>query len=476
MTPRLFEPDGERTGAGFSTRDFLSFLFKHGTLILLCLLLVTIVTFYGASRQPKIYTATGHVWVKTDQQGTPSFLSGVTAYRDAMVQESPSRRLETEMSALLAPGSVEAVIRRNALSPELLKLTPLEVLVRPYVPALTRFGLTLKTWFGVKPEDEPPVDPQAATVKAFMNSIAMAPLQSKGAQDTSNIIEVKLSGTDPEVTRRALSSLLEEYIAHSTEQELELGKKALEALKMQTGEAQSELETVSAEIVAYVTGSAAMYLAADNPALSGGADVASATAGIKQASPSITAKLRTDTEEAQSRLDTLRQVYTDRFPAVEAARHELEDLRVRMQSEGRSSTLASARLGVLERRRGIAQQRFVELRHKLDQISLYLKMVPTEVQGRLITDAPRQAIKDSALLKLITVVIGPVAGLLLGLALASLLELIDRRLQTRESVSKYLGLETLAVLPTFIDPAPRKRVVPPWLVERLGKLRKGARV
>jgi uncharacterized protein involved in exopolysaccharide biosynthesis len=455
---QLFEVDSRRNHAstGFSVRDFFSFLFKHKWIISICLVVVSVITFIGASRQPKTYSAIASVWVKSDQQGTPSFFSGVAAYRDTQVQESASRRLETEMSALLNPSSVEAVIRKNGLRPELLKLTPIQVLVRPYIPALTRFGVSIRELFNLE-DDEPPVDELADTVKAFMGSIVMAPLQSKGAQDTSNIIEIKLSGTNPATTRTALISLLEEYIALSTRQELERGEKARAALQTQTAEAQTDLDKISAEIVSYVTGSAAKFLAADNAAVAAPANAQDAAGGVRQPSPSVTAKLRADTEEAQSRLDSLREVYTDSYPLVAAARRERDRLSARMQSEGRSSSLASANLEVLERRRGIANERFVELHQKLDQINLSLKIVPTEVQGRLIRELPRLAIKDSGLLKIIMILIGPVAGLCLGLALASLLEFGDRRMQNKEAVARYLGLETLAVLPSFVIALPARK-------------------
>jgi uncharacterized protein involved in exopolysaccharide biosynthesis len=456
---RLFDRDNIRV-AGFSGRDFLRVIFKHIWIVSICFIVVGLLTCYGALRQPKLYTATAQVLVKTDQQGAPSFLSGVSAYREAQVQESPNRRIETEMSLMLNRSSIEAVIRKHSLTPALLKRSVLDIVIEPLKPAITNVSEQIRNLFGLEKDQDLSFDAMAATVKAFGNSVAIEPVQSKGAQDSSNVIEVRLTGTDPLITQAVLTSLLQQYVARSAAGDRALGEQALAALNTQTDQAKAELAKSAADIVAYVTGSEARYLSSDNLVSVGtvgatgtkegeGSSDKRNAVGSNQVASSITAKLRAEIEEQQIKVDTLSAAYTDDYEAVVTARRQLQKLRARVQTESRSTTLAQANLGMLERKRGLAQARYVELQHKLDQISLYLQLLPVEVQGRLVTELPRLAVKESSIKKILLLLFGPIAGLLLGLALATLREFADRRLQSREAVERYLGFETLASLPLF---------------------------
>lgn len=436
----LFPVDA-RAGSGFSGRDLLRLAFKHKWVMLGCFLVVTALAIYGAVRQPREFVATAQVWVKTEQQGSPSFLSGVAAYRETTLMDTPNRRIETEMAELLNRTSVENVIRKHGLRPELLKRSPLDIVLEPVLPTINRIADAAMQLLGLDKSDAAS-DPLATTVKTFMRSISVEPVRSKGAEVTSNVIEIKLAGTNQKLTQEALATLLAQYIERSTEREQDVARQALQALKGQTAEAYAKMTSAEDAIVSY-------SLRARTDA-DGARAVESPSAALAEA------KLRTDEEALQAKLDVLLQTYGDEYAEVKTTRAALERLRARLHEQTRSSVRSNAALGVLERRRAVAETRYVELQRKLDQIDLYLKLSPTEVGGRLIPEPPRMAEKVSVAGKLLTMLAGPVVGILLGMVLSSLMEMADRRLQTRENVQAYLGVEMLAALPHM--PRERRRI------------------
>lgn len=227
----------------------------------------------------------------------------------------------------------------------------------------------------------------------------------------------------------------------------------MQALQAQTAEAQARMTKAEEAIVEY--------------SLRPRTSVANTRAPTAlRAAPATEIKMRADEESLQAKLDVLRQTYGEEHPEVRAAKQALANLQDRAATQVRDSVRSDATIGVLERRRAVAETRYVELQRKLDQIDLYLKLSPTEVESRLITEPPRQAVKASVAPKLLGIIAGPVIGLLLGLALASLFELGDRRLQTRERAQNYLGLDTLASIPTLKNqrrlPESSQTILPPF--------------
>ena len=106
-----------------------------------------------------------------------------------------------------------------------------------------------------------------------------------------------------------------------------------------------------------------------------------------------------------------------------------------------------AQLRQLERARVVAQDRFVELLRKLDQIELYLNSAQDESSTRIFTDRAQAPDRPENKKKLILSIVGPLAGLALGLLFAGIREYFDHRLQSVQDVARYLGLETLGVVP-----------------------------
>lgn len=436
------EPQAPRR-ASFGVADVLRLVFKYWPLLLVCTLLVGALAIGGALRQPRLYTAQAQVLVKMDQ-GSPSLLSGVAAYSEAVGQQPPARRIETEMTLLRKRSNLEQVIQRWHLRPEHFKRSAVSIAFEPLADAI---GALLPAR---KPEDDDgalPPDPLADAWKAFDASLAIEPVRSKAADVTSNVISVSLTGTDPTLTRDALASLLQAYHEIDAAQSDQLIQRAAEVLRAQTDDALAELYRSEQEYIRFTTGAAAAALAGQQIKVPGESSASSI--------PPPTAKLRSDLQDLQTRLDTLRETYTDRHEAVRTLRDAIDKLRARMLQETRDMVRASVNVDVLDRRRNQAQARYIELQRKLDQIELLFKVNLSSVESQLNTEPPRAPEPASRLGVRMTMLFGPLVGLMLGVLLACVLEWLDRRLQSADSVRESLGLDVLAIVPEMARPSGR---------------------
>jgi len=420
---------------GFGAADALRLVFKYWPLLLACTLLVGALAIMGALRQPRLYTAQAQVLVKMDQ-GSPSLLSGVAAYSEAVGQQPPARRIETEMTLLRKRSSIEQVIGRWHLRPEHFKRSAVAVAFEPLVDAV---GSLLPARQHEDDGDAPRPDPLVDAWKAFDASLVIEPVRSKAADVTSNVISVSLTGTDPLLTRDALAGLLQAYHELDAAQSDLLIQRATEVLRAQTDDALAELYRSEQEYIRFTTGAAAAALAGQQIKVPGEAAASSI--------PPPTAKLRSDLQDLQTRLDTLRETYTDRHEAVRTLRDAIDKLRARMLQETRDMVRASVNVDVLDRRRNQAQARYIELQRKLDQIELLFKVNLSSIESQLNTEAPRVPEPASRLGVWMTILCGPLVGLMLGALLACVLEWLDRRLQSADSVRDALGLDVLAIVP-----------------------------
>ena len=158
-----------------------------------------------------------------------------------------------------------------------------------------------------------------------------------------------------------------------------------------------------------------------------------------RSTPAVAA-LKAQTLELQLRPDEARQLDTDAAGTVRTLRLER-----RVARPVPENTQLEAELNRLERARRLAQERFVELQGKLDQIDLSLG---TGAEGRVIIEAPgRPTVVEGT--KKIVALLGPLAGLLLGLLLAALRELGGDRMRSPREAERALGMPVLGAIPTL---------------------------
>jgi len=405
--------------------------------------------------QPKVYETAAEVWVQTEDEGTPSFLSGVAAVRETLIPESSGRKIETEIQLLESRSNVEKVIDQLHITKSQLVQTPFDYLRE-----------ALPEWLSVGKK------PSAAqirieTVELFMKGMTVEPTRSKTADTTSDVLEAHFECADKMLAARALNALLQEYLKFGSQHNRQLGQSTYRLVDAKIQVENDELRTLDDQIlaltvqqssradvtmpVADVAPSRAVRTpnaglpntAVPNPGVAVDGTIASGRTGA----PTGLSLLRSETIEMQAKLEEARQLYTDDSPNVRHLREQLDALRARLDDAVRATAELDARLERLERLRALALERFTELRTKRDQIELYLNLNPVEADARLITETPFQPEKPKIRTKMMLAVAGPVGGLLLGLLLVGLREYFDRRLQSADAVKRHLGIETLGIIP-----------------------------
>jgi len=439
-------PGAESQPSPLAPHDLLVLLWRHRWLIGACVVLVTVLALLLVKLQQPVYTSAARVWVQTEQQGTPSFLSGIAAYRESQYAESVTRKIETEMELMLTRSSADAVVARLGLTAEQFARSP-----------LARLGDEARGLFGMtaKPADAK-LTPSVGEL--FLETVAVQPLRSKTAETASNVLELKIESTDPALAPRALQALLDNYLRVGAQQTQKLGEATSRLLETRLTEARTELQRIDELLVtlalresarpgaAAVPGRAATAEAQRAP-LDGGLRLDLALDGSRAGNAQAVTQLKSQTLELQARLDELRQVYTDEAENVRNLRRRIDASQARLSSSVRAGVRAEAEFTRLERTRVLAQDRFVELQKKLDQIELYLQLNATAVDSRVVVDPPSVAKRVPGKSKALLAGLGPMLGLLLGLLLAGVRELFDGRLHNPADAERALGVPVLLALP-----------------------------
>lgn len=440
-------PDRDPAGPPpISVGELVGMLWRNVWLIIACVVLVTALALGLYFLQVPVYSSTARVLVQTDQLGTPSFLSGIAAYRESQIAEPVSRKIETEMALILN--------RSNAVRvADELQIRTAQLPSSPIGAAMDLVTGTIARWTGGAKAGAAP-GARAKLIDDFMANISVEAVRSKTAETTSNVLEVKLDTTDPVLAPRALAAMLDAYLQVGTLQNRRLGSATTDLLKSQIEDAQAELSKTESAIVALaVRESERTEVTAAASGIRTAPPATGAVAGRRDvgrgANETATAQLVQQLLDLQGQLDELRQTFTDETDSVRKLKQRVAEARSRLASQVRASAINNAEFSRLERQRLLAQDHYVELRRKLDQIDLYMQLTPAALDGRLVVDAPTQPERGEARRKKLIVLAGPVAGLLLGLLLAALRELTRQRVRTRRDVERLLGVPLLGTLPSY---------------------------
>jgi uncharacterized protein involved in exopolysaccharide biosynthesis len=450
--PTLFPPARPDAGAPRSVRDLIAVLYRQAGLIAVCFVVGTAASAVIYLRQPRVYTSTAKVWVQTEQQGSPSFLSGIAAYRETPYPDPVNRKIETEIELMLTRTNAQAVVDKYGIRQSQLAKG---AMVKPRAPDDAASAAE-----GVR-------DARAKTVDLFLDGVSVEPLRSKTADTSSNVLEVKFECTDAALAPRALQSFLDNYLQLGAEQNRRLGETTSRLIETKLAQAKDELRDSENRIVALLAQDAGRSGRTANDAGAAaagssriGGEYAAAEGGLKlDLSPDaavtgggtapVVASLKAQTLELQLRLDEARQLYTDDAENVRNLRSQLAGSQQRLASTVRQNSQLDAELNRLERTRQLAQERYVELQRKLDQIDLYLRLNPTETASRVIIDAPDHPTSAEGKKSKIVALLGPAGGLLLGLLLAFLRELGGDRMRSPREAKAALGMPVLGAVPTL---------------------------
>lgn len=447
MTPPLFTAPAAAAEQALSLHDWLEMLWRQLGVILLCTVVVGGTLFWLMAGQKAVHASTATVWVQTEQQGMPTFLSGIAAYRDSPYPDPVNRKIETEMELMVTRSAATEVIRSLGIREEQLARSPLDHLksrLKGLLPAkaVGRNG--------------PPPDGATGLEELFLKGLTVTPLRSGTADTTSNLLELRFECADAELAPKALQALLNSYFRLAAQQNRTLGQSTAQLIENQLNQARDELRGVEDKILALsVRGGTASATA---PATAAAGPRAPGPGGLRfdlggELSGSVhtqaMSQLKSQAQELQAQLDQARELYTDNAENVKVLRQRLAGVQQRLAQGIAQGARMDAEMGRLERQRSLAQERFVELRKKLDQIELYLQLNPTDAASRSVVDAPSHPEPEQGKGRGLLLVLGPVAGLLLGLLLAGLREFADSRLRNPQEVRRALGLPVLGTVPTL---------------------------
>jgi uncharacterized protein involved in exopolysaccharide biosynthesis len=467
----LFAAAPARTAPPRSLRDVIAVLYRQAALIVVCAAVGTVASLVLYAKQPRVYTSTAKVWVQTEQQGSPSFLSGIAAYRETPYPDPVNRKIETEIELMLTRTNAQAVVEKYGIRNEQL-VHGGSARPKPDAGASAPAGSTSR----------------ARTVDLFLDGVSVEPLRSKTADTSSNVLEVKFECADPALAPVALQAFLDNYLQLGAQQNRRLGETTSKLIETKLAQAKDDLMASEDRIVKLLvqdggragapvgatTGGTDALASADTGAAYASAGAApegglrldlnpNATvgSGVGNGSTPVVAALKAQTLDLQLRLDEARQLYTDDAENVRNLRSQLAGSQQRLSRVVRENTKLEAELNQLERQRQLAQERYVELQRKLDQIDLYLRLNPTEAESRVVIDAPDHPSAAEGKKKPIVALLGPVAGLLLGLLLAGLRELGGERMRSPREAEWALGVPVLGAIPTLSAKARSAYFAPP---------------
>ena len=426
-------------GLPFTARDLLRILFRHRTLILSCFALFTAVVVLGLRLVPLSYEAGAKVMVKTELQLTPSFFSGIAANRDQPLVDPSGRRIETEMELLETQPLSEQVVTTLGLKYD-------QVYHKPYVHVLNRIGDLLDrslSALGYVP------DPEKygfrPTVEAFRDSLTVKPIKSKSAEANSNIIEVSLKAPSADIAKRALDVLLAAYSNYDIALNQQAGEKARHIVKLQLDETTAKVQEAQTRLRAFLLARSGKGA----PAVSVGDAGRGVEDGILTTSRDQTgvSMLKSKLIELElERLDAQKTFQGDSDRA-RLLGHSIEALQGRLSKELKNDAENNVTLANLERDVHTIESEYVEIKNRLTQIDLFLKVNEQQSSSRVVVEPPVRPRTSDRKRQILLGIFSSVGGLLVGLGLAGLREYGDHTLRTAADVQKFLRLEVLVSLP-----------------------------
>lgn len=442
----LFPLSGPARPPSLTLGEVAAVLRRNVGPIAACVLVVS-ASAYGVYRlQKPVFVSTARVLVQTDQLGTPSFLSGIAAYRESQIAEPVGRKLETEMALITNRASATEVVTALGIDGASLPASPV-------VRAKALIG-SLKQRIGFAASE---AELPGKVVGDFLAALSVEPVRSKTAETTSNVLEISLATTDSALSTRALKGVLDSYLRVSTQQNRGLGTETTRLLQAEIARSKKELKTIEDAMVALAVRESAQpeFASSTTTASFGGGGQARRDAG-RNANETATSQLVMQVLDLQGQLDALRENFTEQTQSVVRLRQRLGEVRGRLAAQMRTSATNSATFNQLERQRVIAQDHYVELRRKLGQIDLYMALTPAALDGRIVVSPPThpEAEDSDGIRSKLPLIAGPVVGLMLGLLLAGLRELLQPRVRTRREVERLLGLPMLGALPSMREARP----------------------
>lgn len=425
MEPIFSNAENEHQSS-FSRRDLFNIIFKHKYVILITFLLVTFVISWGLFSLPPVFNSTGKVLIKFEQQGNPMFFSGVAAYQEQQQSDPVNRKMETEMQLIDARPVAEIVVNSLNLQYWDLYHKPFVHLLRPVADF---YDAVLEEYFGILPDpDKQGFDD---TVEALIKSVSIAPVRSRSAETTSNIVQMDLKAPDAEMAAHILQRWMLAYRDHDIVINQKSAERAFMIVKSQTDEAYAELQQTQSNLE--------NLLATQSGRNNGSVVISSRDVG----SLSL---LREQLIQRELELSDAQEIFRPDSERVISLQRLIDDLRLRIRQESTSYAHTDNRLVTVEREVTAAETVYLELKKRMSQIELYVKMTQEQLGNRLIVESASLPRESGWKKDVVLAIMGAFAGLVLGLGFAGFREYMDHTVNTKEQVSKLFNIEVLGTI------------------------------
>jgi uncharacterized protein involved in exopolysaccharide biosynthesis len=435
---RLFDPGPVQSPGGFSSQDFIRLLRKHRGVILFCCLVSTACVIAILRWLPPVYVSHAKIFVKLEEEGSPSFFSGIASYRDPNSPEPANRKMENEMELVETWPIAAEVVKRLNLTYDQVYHPPYALFLRPLVDIYDYVTSRALGW---------PVDPEkygfADTVTAFQKSVEAKNIESKTSDTNSNILEVSLRGVNADLTQKALQTLVDYYLGYENvklNRDGALRAKAvieqnLAIAEHEVAEAQQKMQDLLAK-----SGLTSGYQYA---APSGDSDSIHSTPG----EGGIIGLMKSHLLELQMKLVLLQSNVTARTPEILSLEKQIDVLSERLSREQRRHAEDDRSLLDIKRQVQFKEATFLELQKRLSQVRLFLAIGANEISNRVIVEQPLRARSSEKKVRILVAVASSLGGLFFGIALAGLREYTDHRLQSEADVQQHLGVTVVASFP-----------------------------
>jgi len=434
---RLFDPGPVQSPSGFSSQDLVRLLRKHKVVIILCFLASTAGVIASLNSLPPLYTSHAKILIKIEEQGSPSFFSGIASFRDSNSPEPANRKMENEMELIETwPISAE-VVKRLGLTYDQVYHPPYAYLLRPLVDFYDRI---VSGWLGR------PIDPEkyglADTVAAFQKSVEAKTIESKTADTNSNILEVSLRGVDKSLTQKALDILVDFFIGYDNQLNKD-GATRAEAVVAQNATAARQDVEAAQQKLQEVLAKSGLTSRSEGSAPIGDSDLIRSTPG----QGSVIELMKSSLLEMQMKLVKLQSNVAAHTPEMLSLENQIKVLTGRLDREQQRHAQDDSSLLEIRRDLQLKESVLVDLEKRLSQVRLFLNMGASQISNRVVVESPLLPRSSEWKLRALVGIASAVGGLFLGIALAGLREFTDHRLQNEGDVQQYLGVSVVANLP-----------------------------
>jgi uncharacterized protein involved in exopolysaccharide biosynthesis len=454
---RLFDPGPVQSPSSFSSQDLVRLLRKHKLVIIFCFLTSTAGVIASLQSLPPLYTSHAKILIKIDEQGSPSFFSGIASFRDSNSPEPDNRKMENEMELIETwPISAE-VVNRLGLTYDQVYHPPYAYLLRPLVDFYDRI---VSRWLGR------PIDPEkygfADTVAAFQKSLEAKAIESKTADTNSNILEVSLRGVDKFLTQKALDILVVVFIGYDNQLNKDGAMRAEAVVAQNATAARRDVEAAQQKLQE-VLAKSGLTSRSEGSAPIGDQDLIRSTPG----QGSVIELMKSSLLEMQMKLVKLQSNVAARTPEMLSLENQIKVLTGRLDREQQRHAQDDSSLLEIRRDLQLKESVLVDLEKRLSQVRLFLNMGASQISNRVVVEPPLVPRSSDWKLRALVGVASAVGGLFLGIAVAGLREFTDHRLQSDADVQQYLGVPVAGSISYAKSAAVRKALDARTVHERL---------